>query len=363
MSAIITLLSSSLAWGQLDVAQPVLSPYFMMKSLRQNVVIDGQPATARSQTRRFAAHLVFAHSDDLEKPYGSYDLKACTGVLIHPNVIATAAHCLEHEKVTIRTSEIYRYNSVRISFGYSENDPDYFQTISNDMIMHPEYFSYNEETKVAIHQGPDDVKTVDTPVAKDGDGKIRVTLEPKWGYYKKVKDGRANSTQFFRRPHENMNIMHRSGANDIALIFLKESVREPFRPVKIFDDHRSLSHKQSLWVAGFGVDHFETRHQTLNNPRLRLAEYVMEGIYTETVHTKRVLKGLFSFPKNNHYACNGDSGGPALVYVGDNVELLSISSSSEANCVGFHFGPTVAPFTRWIEAWMASRGLSFPDGA
>lgn len=184
----------------------------------------------------------------------------CTGLLIAPDVVLTAAHCVDAEPQDLE---------IKVHFGDHAVGAVGF-------VAHPEY----EELQIR----------------ESSHGKVKV----------------------------------RGGYNDVALIFLAESVK--FVPALLPAPGYRLQPGQRAFLAGYG-------RLGVNVPNAEKELHYAEVEVYEASKGRLSVKG----PKTS---CHGDSGGPLLIRL--NRRWLSVGLTSFGNCLDDATPMRTSFYTDWI---------------
>ena len=94
-----------------------IAALILLLSLKAEAIIAGRPVTSMDSA---AKHVVFLYLEDTKA--------ICTGTLIHPQVVLTAAHCVQT-----------RDNGVRVAFGLSPATGKYQKRMSRKIVSHDDY--------------------------------------------------------------------------------------------------------------------------------------------------------------------------------------------------------------------------------
>lgn len=266
-----------------------------LKILRGELVKDSQNDERRRST-------VALTTDTKSKRGVLLDLKKsfCTGTIISKTVIVTAAHCLQ-------TMEGRSGKKGGLIFGKDENY----------------------------------LISFDTQVNRDGTWirAKKVIPHPDWD------------------PAATLNPMGSTAPHDIGLVILSEEIPQGARPAKIADANLDLEsdEKSFLWfkkktpiyLAGYGVTKRRSKPDTgtLRQVTVKLSKVNKQK---KQIKVGKFLKG----------ACAGDSGGPAYVKVGNELQLAGATSTGIellGNCVGIVNNYTdVRQYTDWIQKTVES---------
>jgi secreted trypsin-like serine protease len=206
---------------------------------------------------RLANSIVFVRQiQNLEKE--SEDNIICTGTLIAPNTVLTAAHCVfsdVKEKLAERTKV---------------------------------YFNVDPFCSISKNRTEDLGQAVDVQIHPTYDG--------------------TNATI----------------AYDLALIKLRDSAPQNYRPMTVAQTFVALGSDQTIYLAGFGVTtDFEVEDKTAPLLRYTKAKPFNDENYR--------IKNSESSPRlvmdqSGGGACRGDSGGPAIVREGGHLKVIGVAS-------------------------------------
>ncbi|MES2746283.1 MAG: trypsin-like serine protease [Bdellovibrionota bacterium] len=249
----------------------------------------------------------------------------CSGTLIAPNIVLSAAHCFNSPKLQ---------EGIKVAFG---SGPVYAQTLEVERVVtHPDFaLAWNKKvleeevmgqhTEMASKLEALEKIVVDRPLTADEQLQMN---EFKTFFTQAALDTLAN----FPRP-----------VNDIALLLLKSPASEPFIPAQLPARDMTLPINVKLVTAGFG---FPSTRETWAAGRLRRTNVVLDSILPTA--KELVVRGL-----DGEGFCKGDSGGPTydLNQAGQTfvigINVRNRTSSCEDPAIG-HL-THVSLFLDWIE--------------
>lgn len=242
---------------------------------------------------------------------GVYDMEnnaICTGSLIQENIVVTAAHCVEG----------IRKNMLRVVFGVdvdslmATREPDIFR----------EFVRNVEEYIVHENYGKQDP-------------------EAEWDMF------------------------------DIALLKIKGTAPEGFKPVKMLSSKDYLVEGQSVLLAGYGVNEVKTKKIDpktypdfedalfygevfcYDDNNTNCVEVKTEGdgeLRKTTAYISKVMFSEVVLNEKEGGTCFGDSGGPAYILINEEPHLFGITSRGSALCDDVGVYTDTLYFQDWIES-------------
>jgi secreted trypsin-like serine protease len=140
--------------------------------------------------------------------------------------------------------------------------------------------------------------------------------------------------------------------SDVALVFLKSSLPNYYPVYKIADSQKQISSK--LYLYGYGAVSMKKRSSGI----LRKTE-VQEGLF-EIDHSVQEVRIDQTYGRG---VCSGDSGGPGLVYINGEYQILGVNSYVSGSrgsdyCMNEGNLALADHYLSWIENKMAARGRS-----
>lgn len=140
--------------------------------------------------------------------------------------------------------------------------------------------------------------------------------------------------------------------SDVALVFLKSSLPNYYPVYRIADSQKQISSK--LYLYGYGAVSMKKRSSGI----LRKTE-VQEGLF-EIDHSVQEVRIDQTYGRG---VCSGDSGGPGLVYINGEYQILGVNSYVSGSrgsdyCMNEGSLALADHYLSWIENKMAARGRS-----
>ena len=261
-----------------------------------------------------------AEGSELHKSIvGIYDIKKgalCTGSLIRDNVVMTAAHCIGK--------------------------------VASDHLI---FFATDLETTFKL------AKTDKEAFVKITRRAVKTVQHSEWG--KNHAEGEAEG--------------------DIALIQFNGKAPEGFKPATMLLDSSALKSGTSVVLAGYGVDkNVLTEVKPTQDPEFKKGldggkifcdddDLSKAKCFSEHVQgegklrtTDVVIEDDFNATEialnqsNGKAACEGDSGGPAYLKVGNQYQLWGVTSRGTRGCNGYVLYTNAIALKKWVSDEIAS---------
>lgn len=225
---------------------------------------------------------------------GHPEVMICSGTLVAPNIVVTAAHCLE----------------------------DY-----SDFGMDPESGEFKQ-----IH------------LKVTGGSVIFSTTARAEGVTKRT------FTKFVKHPEFGARETGEGDWNDIAVLKFDGDTPEGYKPVPMLKDVSQLKSGMEMTFAGYGITSPKGNFAEEDDSGI-----LRQG---DTVLTKADHEGnelLFDLPKSQVSTCQGDSGGPAYAKISGQLTLVGVTSRGEdAFCRGVSISTSVASHVDFLTQSMGS---------
>ena len=266
---------------------PVSSLDMQRQCLASDGIINGDSVSPDAD---LAKSLVYIQTPTPEKNKAL----TCSGTLISPRVILTAAHCLTFEGLENLTAE-EKAKKTMVLLSVDPQCTMKNRNVSKILIA----------SKVIIHSG----------------------------YNKKINE------------------------NDIALIFLKADMPSWARTVPMATGEKILSGQDPVVVAGYGRKN-ENETSLNRDVRLTTTTLYLANDLTTNQRYKNFSGSPFLIldSERGTSVCNGDSGGPALTTDQQRMVVTGIASfvfdkdGKAPNCHSRVAYTSVAPYLSWIES-------------
>ena len=265
--------------------------------LKHNVILDGYMATSASGLDAFTVFL------EIFKP-GGQPIGNCTGVIIAQDMILTSGHCLKEEgrQVSVKfglggergfTHQVWADSYLSVYKAANKNQASGASLWEND------FLSFNEQQEV--------------------DYRRKVSVIQSWIIEKNplIKDRFA----------------------DFAVVKIPQ-IPKGYNPISFFSGRVEFG--QTVFVAGFGTN---SRVKKDNVRAMRFSPQKLVGRYEATFintvastdthkDSQTHVIGFQVYSPEKKSICFGDSGGPTVVVVNNEYQLLGLNTFVYNNCAG-----------------------------
>ncbi|RYF33818.1 MAG: trypsin-like serine protease, partial [Cytophagaceae bacterium] len=283
-----------------------------------------------------------------ETPEGEVAYLFCSGTLIRPDVVLTAAHCLnglQTEQAELAGSLTFLYqpdNSVngtqaqKVAVRGMTLHPDYLPASSQSLSGKLEQIMENEESRTYITQKCGTIT----------DGSVLSAL--RWLLAMPTYDMLRQEESFFRclidlKEVPNVPAAPMPAMQDIAVVFLQEPVLN-LAPIPLAAPFNHGDGGDELIAAGYGVQRPE-------------GDFVGDGLRSQQAgKVNMVAWGAFESRLDDAQSqvCYGDSGGSLYRRRGEALELIGVLVRSSVmplskRCSGGGVVTNVAAYADWIE--------------
>jgi hypothetical protein len=227
----------------------------------------------------------------------------CTGTLIAPDLVMTAAHCFVLTQQDTGLSNDQLKDAISVGFGMpvvtSTGDIKIQFRKIKSFVVHPLF------NLAALNSGSG---STSDESANPGVAPVKKTPDP---FY------------------------------DVALIRLAEAAPSSAKPATLVQDASLLKAGLQVQLVGFGLTGSTPFSQQLATQMMETTVQVDNPTYSGTQFTYKVVDGKGS--------CNGDSGGPAYVTLPDgSLGVLGVTSWGDAYCQELGAYTSVPAMAPWI---------------